>query len=141
MKSPRELAAALAPLQDAVGLKNYREWALDPRTAQFLTLAADLLQPAPLTSDQLSQSHTVLNALVRRELIESFIDCVFRLDQIDLAGGGGMPEPDYGTDEELARTRDEIRRLIQRTAEREQTQEPAPAPASTPKRRKKQTNE
>ena len=142
MKNMREIVASLDALKTLDGQRAYREWAMDPRTATYLTLVADLLQPPPLSEDQLSKTHATLNALVRRELIESFVDLAFRLESVDLGGDSAAPDPDYGSDDELARVREEIRALTQRASERvAMLDKPVPAPASTPKRRRKTTHE
>ena len=142
MKDLRELSAALGELKTLDGSKAYYDWAADPRTAKYLTLAADLLRPPPMSAAQLSSEQLVLNALVRRELLESFVDLVFRLGTMELSGDEKAPEPDYGSDDELSRVREEIRQLTQQAAARiNKLEQPAPAPAQTPKRRKKTTNE
>ena len=134
MKNLRDIAASLAPLRTDMGLREYRSWAGSPSTAKFLSLTADLLMPPPLPSGKMGDAHEVINALVRREMIETFVDLAFRLDRLDIAADDPLPEPDYGADEELRNLRAELAAVLNPPS-------PAPAPVKPTTRRKTKPNE
>ena len=92
---PAKMAELAAALKN--DLSKYREWALNPLTARFLTLAADYVTPYPSTPQSRASHAESVAALVQKETVEAFLKAVFTLE--DLAGfsdEGVLPEPDYG---------------------------------------------
>ena len=75
----------------------YRKWAVDPNTAKFLSLAADLVSPSPSTETERSMHSEAVSKLVRRETAEEFMMACLNLeDYAEVYGAGGLPEPTYG---------------------------------------------
>ena len=75
----------------------YRKWAVDPNTAQFLSLAADLVSPSPSTETERSVHSEAVSKLVRRETAEEFMMACLNLEDYAMVyGAGGLPEPTYG---------------------------------------------
>jgi hypothetical protein len=76
----------------------YREWALDPRTTRFLTLAADYATPNRSTPEIRAIHSEAVAALVKKETIEQYIDLLFRLEEYAgfVPDQNGLPETSYG---------------------------------------------
>lgn len=135
MRSIEDLAAALAPLRTIAGMKEYRDWAYSPATVRYLGIVADILNPPPLPDDKMTEPIFVASALVRRELVESFVDLCLKLDKVEAFQDSPMPEANYGADQMLSEARAQLAAVMKRP---DKTEQPAGArPASTPKRRKK----
>lgn len=140
MRSATDLSAALAPLKSMTGLKEYRDWAYSPATATYLGIVADILNPPPLTDEKMREPVFVASALVRRELVEAFVDLALKLDKVEATVDNPMPEPDYGADQMLREARTQLAAILKRPAGQEEPTAGA-RPASTPKRRKKNETE
>lgn len=135
MRSVNDLASSLAPLKDMVGLKEYRDWAYSPATIRYLGIVADILTPPPVPDEKLLEPVLVASALIRRELVESFIDLALKLDKVQGAQDDQMPDADYGADQMLLDAKKQLAAVLKSPVK---TETPAGArPASTPKRRKK----
>ena len=136
MRSAEDLAAALAPLKTITGMKEYRDWAYSPATVRYLGIVADILNPPPLNDDKMREPVFVASALVRRELVEAFVDLALKLDKVEAVQDNPMPEPSYGADQMLSEARAQLAAVLKRPAGQEEPTAGA-RPASTPKRRKK----
>ena len=87
----------LAVFKNPAAVDAYRKWATDPNTGQFLSLAADLVSPAPSTEVDRSVHSEAVSKLVRRETAEEFMMACLNLeDYAEVYGAGGLPEPTYG---------------------------------------------
>lgn len=83
----------------AGSIDEYRQWALSPSTRKFITLAVDFVSPGRSTPAERTSPSEALTKLVRRELVEEFIDVVFRMeDYAGVSGPSGMPDTDYGAE-------------------------------------------
>lgn len=77
----------------------YRAWALSPATRKYLTIAADFVSPGRSTPAERASPSEALAKLVRRELVEEFIDVAFRMeDYAGMSRDAGLPETDYGAE-------------------------------------------
>lgn len=77
----------------------YRRWAGDPNTAQFLSLAADLVSPGQSNPSERAVHSEAVSKLVRRETAEDFMYACLQLEEYALvSGSGGLPEPTYGAE-------------------------------------------
>lgn len=97
------LPALQTRIDKIVDSNAYAEWLASPITSEVLETVADLLTPPPLDSAQRSQPTDVLNALVRRELVETFVDAACHLSDFSshAPGRAEVPQADYGADDEL----------------------------------------
>ena len=86
-----ELAAAFPSLSD-----EYRAWALSESTRKFVALVADYLTPRASTAAERSCASEALAKLVRREVVEEFVDAIFRLEDYAVVRDVGLPDTDYG---------------------------------------------
>jgi hypothetical protein len=88
----------LASLFKTPGVREkYRAWALAPETAQFLSLAADLVSPKPSDPTTRSVHSEAVAMLVRRETAEEFMEACQRLEDFaDLEGDNVLPPTTYG---------------------------------------------
>ena len=92
---PSKRASLMASFAGSVD--EYRQWALSSATRKFITLAVDFVSPGRSTTAERASPSEALAKLVRRELVEEFIDVVFRMeDYAGASGPAGMPETDYG---------------------------------------------
>ncbi len=94
---PQRRAMLAAAFKDQI--KEYREWALDPRTSRFLGLAADVVVPAPSSATERSVHSEAVSRLVVRETIDALFDAVFKLeDYAGFVAQESLPEPTYGAE-------------------------------------------
>lgn len=97
------LPALQTRIDKIVDSNAYAEWLASPITSEVLEVVADLLTPPPLDSAHRAQPTDVLNALVRRELVETFVDVACHLFDFSskAPGKSETPQADYGADDEL----------------------------------------
>lgn len=78
-------------------LEAYRAWSQSADTLRFLTLAAEIVLPAPSSLAVRSSHPEAVAALVRKETVEEFSMACLQLERYaEISGSGGLPEPTYG---------------------------------------------
>lgn len=92
---PQKRAELVASFKDHVAA--YREWALNPNTIRFLTMAADYVRPYPISGSDLTNHAVTAHHLAQIETLDAYVDALFKLeDKAGISPATELPESDYG---------------------------------------------
>jgi hypothetical protein len=95
---PQKRAELAASFKEHVGA--YREWALNPNTVRFLTMAADYVRPYPINDAHLVNHAITAHHLAQIETLDAYIDTLFKLeDKAGISSATDLPESDYGAND------------------------------------------